>query len=168
VLGSLLFMHRMAESVEVASEPRLIREDEADATTPRTAYDSSVATARDIMIYRISGAFFFASTARISQVLERIGELPRVFVLDFSEVPFIDSTAAHALASFANRLGRGYGACSRRRASTSRRSAMLNTPTWSGMVRQPRPHSPVASCKTCHRGCPPFSPASWRWRWRAW
>jgi SulP family sulfate permease len=106
VLGSVLFVHRMAESVEVASKQQLIREDEADAAGSRTAYDAQAATARDIMIYRISGAFFFAATARISQVLDRIGELPRVFVLDFSEVPFIDSTAAHALQGFAHKLQR--------------------------------------------------------------
>ncbi|MEA2954412.1 MAG: sulfate permease, SulP family [Alphaproteobacteria bacterium] len=106
VLGALLFMHRMAESVEVGSGPRLIREDEADETSGRTAYDSSAASTRDLMIYRISGAFFFAATARVSQVLERVGELPRVFVLDFSEVPFIDSTAAHALEGFVHKLQR--------------------------------------------------------------
>jgi SulP family sulfate permease len=106
VLGSLLFMHRMAENVEVASELQSIREDEADATDGRPAYDSNVATAQDVMVYRISGAFFFGATARVSQALERVGKFPRVFVLDFSEVPFIDSTAAHALESFVHKLQR--------------------------------------------------------------
>jgi len=48
---------------------------------------------RDIVVYRISGAFFFGATAAVSGALERIGR-PRVFVLDFSDVPMVDSTGA--------------------------------------------------------------------------
>ena len=45
------------------------------------------------MVYRISGAFFFGANGAVSGVLERIGR-PRVFVLDFSDVPMVDSTGA--------------------------------------------------------------------------
>jgi SulP family sulfate permease len=56
------------------------------------------------MVYRISGAFFFGATARVNVVLDRVVNPPRVFILDFAEVPFIDITAAAALERFVHRL----------------------------------------------------------------
>ena len=58
----------------------------------------------DVAVYRISGAFFFGATAAVSGVLDRIGAHPRTFVLDFAEVPLVDSTAAKALEGFVRKL----------------------------------------------------------------
>jgi len=104
VLGAFVFLHRMAESVEVEGQAQLIAEDRADDYAGRTSYDPALAADRDIVVYRISGAFFFGAVAAVSGVLERIGQRPRILVLDFSEVPFIDSTAAKALSRFAVKL----------------------------------------------------------------
>jgi sulfate permease, SulP family len=103
VLGAFIFLHRMAESVEVEGQ-QLVAEDKADDYAGRTAYDPAEASDRDVMVYRISGAFFFGAVSAVSGVLERIGQLPRILVLDFSEVPFVDSTAAKALSRFAAKL----------------------------------------------------------------
>mgnify|MGYP001164683230 CR=1 FL=1 len=70
----------------------------------RTAYAAG-SQSRDVVVYRITGAFFFGATATVNAVLDRIGEHPRVFVLDMSEVPLVDSTAARALEVFAEKLG---------------------------------------------------------------
>ena len=103
-LGSFLFLHRMAEAVEVEMGQRMLPADEADPTgAARTLYDPN-AMDSDILVYRITGAFFFGATAAVSGVLDRIGRAPKAFVLDFSEVPLIDSTAAKALESFVERL----------------------------------------------------------------
>ena len=102
VLGSFLFLHRMAESVEVEGDPKLVRDDVADSANGAPAYEGHVP--RDVMVYRISGAFFFGATARVNLVLDRVVRPPRVFILDFSEVPFIDITAAAALERFVHRL----------------------------------------------------------------
>jgi len=104
VLGALLFLHRMAEAVEVDGG-RASLEDVADETD-RDRYDAAQATNRDVIVYRISGAFFFGATARVLTVLERLGATPRTFVLDFEDVPLIDSTAAHSLVTFVNKLNR--------------------------------------------------------------
>ena len=56
------------------------------------------------MVYRISGAFFFGAAAAVSSALDGIGEHPKVFVLDFSDVPLVDSTAGKALEGFVHRL----------------------------------------------------------------
>ena len=47
------------------------------------------------------------ATARVLTALERTGNPPRVLVLDFSDVPMIDTTAAHSLEGFARKLSRG-------------------------------------------------------------
>ena len=103
VAGSFLVLHRMAEAVEVEGGSVLI-EDQADtedvsATKPNGMKD-------DIFVFRISGALFFGATAGVSTILDRIGEHPRVFILDFSAVPLIDSTGAHALHGFVHKVQR--------------------------------------------------------------
>jgi anti-anti-sigma regulatory factor len=50
--------------------------------------------------------FFFGDTATVSTVLDRIGPYPRTFVLDFTEVPLIDTTAAKAMEAFVHKLRR--------------------------------------------------------------
>jgi SulP family sulfate permease len=39
-------------------------------------------------------------------VLDRIGASPKLFILDFADVPLVDSTAARTLESFAHKLQR--------------------------------------------------------------
>ena len=78
VLGALLFLHRMAESVEIAGGQSPL-EDVADDSDPRRRYDAQQATNRDVMVYQISGAFFFGATARVLGVLERVGSDRRGF-----------------------------------------------------------------------------------------
>lgn len=113
ILGSFLFMHRMASLVAVEARGSLdvADQDEAKANgelaaSERAAYDRSIAEGSDIVVYRIAGPLFFGATSSVSAVLDRIGSTPRAFVLDLSAVPFIDSTAAASLKSFVERMKR--------------------------------------------------------------
>jgi sulfate permease, SulP family len=103
-LGSFLFLHRMAEAVEVQTGAHVTATDQADVPEPQRAAYGARADQSDVVVYRISGAFFFGATVAVSRALERIGEHPKVFVLDFSEVPLVDSTAVKALEGFVHRL----------------------------------------------------------------
>jgi SulP family sulfate permease len=105
-LGAFLFLHRLAEAVEVASGIELLAEDRGDFSDARTAYDSAQVTDSEVMVYRISGALFFGATAALSAVLDRVGAPPKAFILDFSQVPLIDSTAANTLRGFLHKLAR--------------------------------------------------------------
>ena len=61
-LGAFLFMHRMAEAIEIESESGgpMIATDRADApAAERTVYQPGVLNG-DVIVYRISGAFFSA------------------------------------------------------------------------------------------------------------
>lgn len=99
VMAALLFMHRMANAVEIEAGVPLIDEDRADSA-PRDRDVLAPASTSDVVVYRINGPFFFGATEKFSSTLNRLGQTPRLFVLDLAGVPFIDSTAATALHSF--------------------------------------------------------------------
>ena len=88
-LGTLLFLHRMAQSADVEMHVPPVPGDSADV--PGRPYDAATATDPDVAVYRITGAFFFRHKA---------------FIIDFSAVPFIDSTAANTIAAVAHKAAR--------------------------------------------------------------
>jgi SulP family sulfate permease len=87
VVSAFLFVHRMAEAVEVR-EGRIATDDAP------TEFE------RDTVHYRIEGPFFFGASTQVITALERTGPPPKRYVLDFSAVPFVDTTAAEALSGF--------------------------------------------------------------------
>jgi SulP family sulfate permease len=95
VLAALLFINRMAKGTEVAPSAASPLDDVADGTTP---YDPAISSDRDVVVYRISGAFFFAAASTVSAVLDRIADQHKALVIDFSAVSLLDSTAANAIA----------------------------------------------------------------------
>ena len=96
-LGAALFIQRMSQAATVDLGAPLVRPDEADNLRDRVPYDEATSTRRDVIVYRISGAFFFGAAATIGSVLDRIGDQHRALIVDFSQVPFVDSTAAHTI-----------------------------------------------------------------------
>ncbi|MBX9760463.1 MAG: SulP family inorganic anion transporter [Beijerinckiaceae bacterium] len=105
VLGSVLFMHRMAQLVEVTTRTSIIEEDQPDGSpAERTAYEPQ--NGGEIVVYRISGPFFFGAASQVSLVMEQIGKPPKAYVLDLSGVPLADQTAAHTIMAFAKKASR--------------------------------------------------------------
>ena len=93
-LSALLFVHRMSQAVGVQG-------DEADAPRDHEhgGYVGRPAD-RDILVYRLSGAFFFGAAAGVAAALDRIPMQPKAYVIDFSAVSLIDSTAAVTIEAF--------------------------------------------------------------------
>jgi SulP family sulfate permease len=113
LIGTLLFVHRMAQSVAVEAAVPEVGEDMADTAgngSRRRPYDPSTASDKDVIVYRITGAFFFGAAASVSAVIDRLGEHPKAYVVDFSAVPLIDSTAVAAIKAFAEKAQRGHAA----------------------------------------------------------
>jgi SulP family sulfate permease len=105
-LGALLFLHRMSQAVEVEhAGTAAAQADKADAAAGGP-YDPAVATDRDVVVYRISGAFFFGTAAAVSAVLDRLAEHPKAYVIDVSAVPVLDSTAATTIEGFVRKAHR--------------------------------------------------------------
>jgi SulP family sulfate permease len=97
-LGAVLFINRMAQMTGVEDRTPLASEDRADAgDDDRLPYDVGLAADPDVLVYRITGAFFFGAASTVGTVLDSIADRRKAFVVDFSAVPFLDSTAANAM-----------------------------------------------------------------------
>ena len=70
----------------------LVAKDDVPDDRSREAYDETSGQGPSVVVYRISGAFFFGAAASIGTVLERIGDAHRNLIIDFAAVPFVDST----------------------------------------------------------------------------
>ena len=102
-IGVLLFLGRMAQAIEVHMHTPLVPEDEADDMGPRTRYDAALASDPDVVVYRISGAFFFGAASKVVAVLDRMADTRKTLILDLSAVPFLDSTGASTIDGFARK-----------------------------------------------------------------
>ena len=105
-LGSVLFIHRMSQATAVETDTPFVGEDLADSAQPRGSYDDAIAANPDVVIYRITGAFFFGAAASIASVLDRIQDTHKALIVDFSAVPFLDSTGAHVMEGLARKTAR--------------------------------------------------------------
>jgi SulP family sulfate permease len=106
ILAALLFLRRMAQDVTIKRPYAADEDDKPDQRPGRTPYDAAMATDRDVLVYRLSGAFFFGAAANVGAVLDRIAEHPRAYVIDFSAVPLLDSSGAATLDTFVNKARR--------------------------------------------------------------
>ncbi len=105
-IGSVVFIQRMAQATEVDSHMPLVGGDLADTTAPRGSYREAQAADPDVVVYRIKGALFFGATASIGTVLDRINDHHKALVVDFTAVPFLDSTGAQMIVELARKAER--------------------------------------------------------------
>ena len=103
-LGAALFIGRMAETTGSGSTMMPVPRDRADSDGD--SYDPALSANPGVVVYRISGAFFFGAASRVGAALDRIADRYRVMVIDFSAVPLLDSTGANVLASVVARAER--------------------------------------------------------------
>ncbi len=102
-LGSVLFIQRMSRATAVATHLPYVGRDVPDSFAPRAFYDEEEAADPDVVVYRITGALFFGATASIGSVLDRIQDSHKAMVVDFTSVPFLDSTGANMIEGLAHK-----------------------------------------------------------------
>lgn len=95
VAAAFVFMHRMAQSVDVGPGAP---EDEDEGQ--RTLLPPGVEA------FRINGPLFFGASNRVDTLLDRLPETPQVFILRMRLVPIIDASGVHALENLAARCRR--------------------------------------------------------------
>jgi SulP family sulfate permease len=105
-LGSVLFIHRMSRATGIEARSPLVGEDMPDAMAPGARQGAAGGADPEVVVYRITGAFFFGAAASIGSVLDRISDAHRALVVDFSAVPFLDSTGAHVIEGLSRKAAR--------------------------------------------------------------
>ncbi len=105
-LGAVVFINRMAVTTGIEKHAPLVTPDRADDADPRVPYDPSLATDSEVVVYRLSGAFFFGAASTVGAVLDRIADQRKAFVIDFAAVPYVDSTAANVIAGVGRKAER--------------------------------------------------------------
>jgi sulfate permease, SulP family len=107
-IGAFLFLHRMAQTVAVKRGMPVAEEDRPDRENdnPQAPYDAALGTDRNVVVYRISGAFFFGAAASVAAILENLAEKPKAYVIDFSAVTIVDSSAASMIEGFVRKVAR--------------------------------------------------------------
>jgi SulP family sulfate permease len=106
-LGAVLFINRMAQMTGIEDGSPLVTADRADNDDgDRVPYDSSLAVDPDVLVYRITGAFFFGAASAVGTVLDSIADRRKAFVVDFAAVPFLDSSAANTMSRVAAKAER--------------------------------------------------------------
>jgi SulP family sulfate permease len=85
ILSSLLFMRRMAQSVEVVEHPLAGEADDRKRLPP------------GVVVYRIDGPFFFGAVEKLEGILQSIQSRMQVLVLHLGNVPFVDATGLRVL-----------------------------------------------------------------------
>ena len=108
-IAAVIFIHRMAGDAEVQRARPMVGDQTDRAVEDSAPYENALVIDRDIVVFRISGAFFFGAAANIAAALERTGEKPSAYVLDFASIRMLDSTAAATIAGFV-RHARRHGA----------------------------------------------------------
>jgi SulP family sulfate permease len=106
VIGAFIFINRMAHITRVEFQGPLAVDDLPDLAGLRKPYDADLASDPDVVVYRISGAFFFGAASTVGAVLERIADRHKALVLDFSSVPFLDSSGANVIAGVTRKASR--------------------------------------------------------------
>lgn len=96
ILSALLFMRRMAQSVEVSTHPLMVSPDRPLLPD-------------DVLVYRIDGPIFFGAVEKLEATLPAIQERSTRLVLDLSPMPFIDATGLRILTELQHKCARRGG-----------------------------------------------------------
>lgn len=116
-IASLIFMGRMASSVHVGLDDKATRElysaDEKEAKahgythTPEEIDAFDKCCDANVVVYTISGPFFFGAAERIEGIISSINVEFTTVVLRFHHVPFVDATGVDTFRSIIKRMEKG-------------------------------------------------------------
>lgn len=106
-IGSVLFIHRMSKTTAIETHVPFVIDDEPDDRGEnRAPYDPAAATNADVVVLRISGAFFFGAASSIGSAFDRVVDKQHALIVDLSAVPFLDSSGAHTIELLADKAHR--------------------------------------------------------------
>ena len=89
IMAALLFMRRMADSVNVAQQ--------GESSDEHDAAHLAGAAAKGYVIYSIDGPFFFGAAEKLERTLAHIQRPATTLILRMGNVPFVDATGIFAI-----------------------------------------------------------------------
>ena len=94
VIACLFCMRRMAETTQVS-----VITDEIDPNNEMdiNVHEEHLIIPDGVEVYEINGPYFFGIANKFEDVVNRMGDKPRVRVIRMRKIPFIDSTGIHNL-----------------------------------------------------------------------
>ena len=117
-LASLIFMGRMAGSVRVVEDDRATRilyrsredcpeqQSPSYTHTPEEIDEFDKCCNTDVVVYTISGPFFFGAAERIESIISSINVEFTTVLLRFGHVPFVDATGIDTFRNIIKRMER--------------------------------------------------------------
>jgi SulP family sulfate permease len=108
VLAALLFMHRMAQAVEMGVGVRLMQPELDDYATPHAGETEGMRESLPpgVDAFQIQGPLFFGVAVQFIDMLELIKPPPEIFILRMSRVSMVDSSGIMALEEFIHRCSK--------------------------------------------------------------
>lgn len=100
VLAAVLFIKRVSETTEISE----VRHDTESEGAVHSLEGKVIPTG--VMIYEVSGAFFFGAADKLESALRRLKEEPEVLIIRMRHVQSMDATGLNALEDLVERLQR--------------------------------------------------------------
>ena len=94
VLAIVLFLKRTSEAVSIK-----VFKHEIDPTeeTDLELHEDKLSIPEGTEVYEIDGPYFFGIANKFDEVMQNLGDKPKVRIIRMRKVPFIDSTGIHNL-----------------------------------------------------------------------
>lgn len=102
VLAAILFMHRMSEVMAVQQGVEFLQQDVEDSGQPKLAFEYRKLP-KGVEMFSLRGPLFFGSAGSLTDMLDSMLTIPKVFILRMRNVPMIDATGVDALIEFVRR-----------------------------------------------------------------
>lgn len=97
VIACLLCMRRMAETTQVSV---ITDEIDPNAESDVELHEEHLIIPEGVEVYEINGPYFFGIANRFEEIMQSMGDRPKVRIIRMRKVPFIDSTGIHNLTNF--------------------------------------------------------------------
>lgn len=97
LIACILFMKRVMETTEISVIKNEINLNAG--TDVQSADDEKLAVPKGVEVYEINGPYFFGIATKFEDIMDSMGDRPKVRIIRMRRVPFIDSTGIHNLAT---------------------------------------------------------------------
>lgn len=97
IIACLLCMRRMAETTQVSV---ITDEIDPNAESDVELHEEHLIIPEGVEVYEINGPYFFGIANRFEEIMQSMGDRPKVRIIRMRKVPFIDSTGIHNLTNF--------------------------------------------------------------------